>query len=51
MKYIPTDTHIGITSIPYKPGYLVIVVDPPWNHPFWCYDMHLSGAGMLLNAQ
>ena len=35
-------------SVPAHPGYLVIVVSPPWNRPIWCDDMYLSGSDMWL---
>ena len=42
--YIPPDIYIGIVSLPYHTGYILIFVSPIWNYPIWCYDMHLSGA-------
>ena len=42
--YLPPDTYLGIFSIPYHPSYIVRRVAPIWNHPLWCYDLHLSGA-------
>ena len=41
---IPPDTYLGIFYGPDHPGYLVRWKTPPWAHPLWCNDLHLSGA-------
>ena len=49
--YLPTDTYIGIFSVPDLPVYLVIRVTPPLTHPLWYDDLHLSGAYVCFPTQ
>ena len=48
---IPPDIYLSIFSVPEHPGYLVIMATPPWDHPFWCDDMHLSGSYVCFTTQ
>ena len=41
--FIPPEVYLGIISVPDHPGYLIRWTTPPWAHPLWCDDMHLSG--------
>ena len=49
--YLPPDTYLGIVSVPDHPGYLVRRVNPPWKHPLWYNDLHLSGAHVCFPTQ
>ena len=42
--YLFPDTYLGIFSVPDLPGCIVILLNPPWTHPLWYGDLHLSGA-------
>ena len=48
---IPPDTDIGIFSLPGHPGYILRWTTPPWAHPLWFDDLHLSGAYLCFNTQ
>ena len=41
--YLPPDTYLGIFYLPDHTGYILRRVTPPWTHPIWCDDLHLSG--------
>ena len=48
---IPSDTNLGIFSVPDHPGYLVRWKTTPWDHTLWCDDLHLFGAYVCLTTQ
>ena len=37
------DTYIGIFSVTYHSGYIVMGVVTLWKHHLWCDYLHLSG--------
>ena len=49
--YLPRETYLGIVSVPDCPGCLVRQVTPPWTHPIWYGDSHLSGVYVCFTTQ